>query len=160
MTSQRSGADWAALVKNEIDGKEPAGTVARLLAEITGHDPHHTEDLAAAVLALTEAARDPKRILADLDKSLKAHRAEREAALAEQVKAARAKADMEAELVRHKARLDQERVAHERHMLDGQNEVAELRKQAAALLAKAEADAGKAATMKAELDRKLKYLAA
>jgi hypothetical protein len=157
----RSNADWAALCRSEIDGHEAPGTVGRLLAEVTGKPvASDAEDIGTAARALSnlaEVVKNPK-LLTDIHRETEAHKAAREAALAEQKKLSKAKQDLAAERARHEAALDREIKEHKAVLAAANAELDRVRAQAATLKAQSEANAAKAKADAAEQARRLRAL--
>jgi hypothetical protein len=77
----RTVNDWGSLCIAELDKREPAGTVAKLIAEARGEKPAGSDELGGlgAVLKIAELLNSDKAIkarLAELNKATEAARAE------------------------------------------------------------------------------------
>jgi len=151
----RTSNDWSALVFAELDGKEPPGTVGRLIAEATGKAVAAVGADVDGLLKLAEALASP----ATVRKAISDYRTASLAAQADKAAAVKAKADAEADLARqrreHDLALSRERKDQEAAMTAGRAELEAAKVQANNLLAKAKADAEVAARLKDKAARKL-----
>jgi hypothetical protein len=157
----RTVNDFGSLCLAEIDGREPPGTVARILAQATGKVAADVDDVAvSALLRLAEKLSVP----ATVQKQIRDLVAASEKARTEQAALAKLRSDTEADLVRahtdHQARLDRELKDHAKALADGRAELETVKTQAANLLKQAKLDAESAAKLKAKLERKLSALEA
>jgi uncharacterized protein involved in exopolysaccharide biosynthesis len=155
----RSANDWGALVVSELRGAEQPGTTARLIAEATGKplaDAGHIGTEAEALSSLAEVIKNPK-LLADIRRESDAHKAERKALAAEKAEVAKAKRELEEARAKEAAERDHEVRNHQAAIAAAQAELASVKKQAAEFQAKAERDAQKAAELKTELARRMRF---
>jgi hypothetical protein len=166
LATRRIGTDWGALCRAELEGREVPGSVGRLLAEALGHKPEPEADIGdtakqlAKLAELLKSPADLKKQIAELDRAAQASRAAADAVKAEQAKLDKAKEDLAAERAKHEAAIAHEVKEHQAALAAGHSELESVKKVAADLKAKAEADLTVAAELKAKFEKKLALITA
>ena len=149
------------IVAAEIDGREARALSKKSLPRRAGKKPAAgPDDALGAVLKIAELLNSDKAIkarLAELKKATKDARAEIVASGRECVAVDKAKADAQAEYHKHQEQMAGELKQH-RGVGGWTAELDSVKKQAADLKAKAEADAAAAAKIRADLQRRLKLI--
>jgi hypothetical protein len=163
----RSTQDWAALLRAEQSGKEPRGTVARMISEATGYsiptgaaDGGDVTALVKLVDAVTAGGLPFKQRLAELKKATEEARAAVVEAGRERAAVASLRADVEAERVAQATVIAKELKDHQAAMEAAHAELTAVEARAAELKAKSEQDAAEVAKQKARLAEKLRLIEA
>jgi hypothetical protein len=161
---QRSPNDLGRIAANEIAGIEPRGSMELIISTARGDTaPANADATASALLKLAEALQAPQLIrkqISDLASAAADSKAAAESVRVEQRKLEIAKQDLAAERVAHQAAINKELSDHEAAMKTAHDELAAVQKLASDLKAKAEADAEKAAALRAEVEKRYKAFAA
>jgi hypothetical protein len=164
MNVHRSPNDLGRIAANEIAGLEPRGSIELIIATARGdRAPADADATAGALLKLAEALQSPplvRKQISDLSAAAAENKATAEQVRVERQKLERDRQDLAAERVAHQAAINKERSEHEAAMEAAKAELETVKKLAVDLKAKAEADAAKAATLRAEVERKYKAFAA
>jgi hypothetical protein len=152
----RTVNDFGSLCLAEIDGHEPPGTVARIIAEATGRAVTVADDVAVlALLRLAEKLSAP----AGVKQQIKDFSSAAAAARAEQATLAKLRQDTEDDLAKahadHRAKIERELADHAKALAAAQAEFEAVQKQSQNLLAKAKADSEIAARLRDKAARKL-----
>lgn len=114
-------------------------------------------------MKLAEALQAPasiKKQISDLSAAAGEHKAAAESVRVEQRKLDRLKQDLDAEHAAHVAKIEREVKEHESAMTAASAELESVKKQATELKAKAEQDAAKAASLRAEVEKRFRAFAA
>jgi hypothetical protein len=161
----RVPADYGHVVIAEIQGREPRGTVERMIAAATGLKPA-ADDIsvsAGALLKLADALQSPNLIrkqINELASAAAASKAAAESVKTEQQKLDRARQDLDAERAAQAAVIARELKDHQTAMVAANAELASVKKLAADLKSKAEGDAAAAAKIRAEVEKRYRAFAA
>src|SRR5262252_1378936 len=125
-------------------GSKQAAFVAASTPPAEQHAPEDIGVAARALLTLAEALKQPKDLMASLDKSAAAHKAAAAAAVAEQAKAAKAATEVEAAQAAHAAKVKPDEADHDKRVAAREAELSAREKRAKELLASAEAHEARA----------------
>jgi chromosome segregation ATPase len=162
----RVPADYGHVVIAEIQGREPRGTVERMIEVASGLKRTADADVgatAAALLKLAESLKSPDLIRKQISKLSKAaadSKAEAQAAVDEQKKLLAANGALNVLRANHEREMQAKQAETDAACHKREQEAAAIEKAAKELMAKVQADAADVAKQKARLTEKLRLIEA